>query len=63
MENQVKEKIEVKKANHGPVSMYLENIPRAVHNKILRYKNRITGERNKAFTVKQAYVEFLKDKA
>lgn len=59
MDNQVKEKIEVKK---GPVTMYLEDVPRSVHNKILSYKQKITGERMKDFTVKQAYVEFLKEK-
>jgi|ADGO01.1.fsa_nt_gi hypothetical protein len=63
MENQVKEKIEAKKRVAGaPVTMYLEDIPGDVHKKLQKYRTKIIGRYGVNYTIKQAYVEFLKDK-
>lgn len=52
----------IKKERRGPISsLTISNIPRSVHNKIVDYQMKITGERRRPFTVKQAYVEFLKE--
>jgi hypothetical protein len=59
MGNEVKENQEAKKAT-ATVSMSLNDIPASVHKKILQYRNAITGQRNRTFSVKEAYVEFLK---
>ena len=58
MENEAKELLEVKK----PVkSMRIRNIPLSVHNKIVKYKADLTGKYRRAFTLEDAYVEFLKE--
>jgi hypothetical protein len=59
MESEVKEKLEVEKK--GPVSMYLTGIPRKVHNKIIKYQSDLIGKHRKHFTLKEAYVELLKE--
>lgn len=52
----------VKKERKGPIkSLSLANVPRSVHNVMTDYQKKIIGERRKFFTVKQAYVEFLKE--
>jgi hypothetical protein len=61
MENEVKEKQELKKSSI--VSMSLNGIPRSVHNKILKYRTDIIGKYRKPFSVKEAYVEFLKEQS
>jgi ABC-type sulfate transport system substrate-binding protein len=58
MENQVREKGEKRKKSLVAISF---DVPRDVHKKILSYKNKITGLKDRDFTVKQAYVEFLKE--
>lgn len=62
MSNEVKGKLEVKKRGpNDPVSMYLQNIPTRVHKKLQRYRTEITGRDHKTYTIKEAYVEFLKE--
>lgn len=62
MSNEVKEKLEVKKrAANDPVTMYLQNIPARVHRKLQRYRTEITGRDHKTYSIKEAYVEFLKE--
>jgi hypothetical protein len=43
------------------ISMSLQGIPEAVHAKILKYRARLVGRKERSFTVKEAYVEFLKE--
>lgn len=59
MEDQVKEKVEGEKKGKG-VTMYLKDIPRSVHNKIKRYRTDLIGQHRRSFTLKEAYVEFIK---
>lgn len=59
MENEVKEKLEVSKKPGK--SMLITGIPNWVHKRLKDYQNRITGERKRKFTIKEAYVEFLKE--
>lgn len=62
MESEVKEKLEVKKREgNDPVTMYLENIPGRVHKRMLRYRAEITGRMHRKVSIKEAYVEFLKE--
>lgn len=54
----------IKKERRGAISsLTISNIPRSVHSKIVEYQLKISGERRKYYTVKQAYVEFLKEAA
>jgi hypothetical protein len=50
MENEVKEKQELKKSSI--VSMSLNGIPRSVHNKILKYRTDIIGKYRKPLQCK-----------
>lgn len=56
--DEVKEKAEVRK---GPVTLTLTDIPRSVHNRILKYRRKLNSERQKDFNLKTSYVEFLKE--
>jgi hypothetical protein len=62
MEIEVKEKLEVSKtkARKGK-TITLQNIPNWVHKRIKNYQIRISAQHGKKFTVKEAYVEFLKE--
>lgn len=52
----------VKKEHKGPIkSLTLNDIPRSVHKKMGDYQTKITGDRRKKYTIKQAYVEYLKE--
>ena len=51
-----------KRVPKSKVSMPLENIPMSVHNKIKSYRRKINYERKAGYNIKQAYVEFLKEK-
>lgn len=59
METQINEKEPKRRTK---VTMALEDIPPSVHEKLKKYNRRINADRNKSFTIKQAYVEFLKEK-
>ena len=64
MENEVKEKLEVSKRKRGSTTgITLEEIPLWVHKRVKDFQLRISSERGRKFTVKQAYVEFLKESA
>lgn len=51
-----------KRVPKSKVSMPLKDIPMSVHNKIKRYKRKINSERQADYNIKEAYVEFLKEK-
>lgn len=60
MEAENSEKI--KKERKGPIkSLTLNDIPRPVHRFLGEYQKKITGDRRKKYTIKQAYVEYLKE--
>ena len=59
MENESKP---TKRVPKSKVSMTLTNIPRSVHNKIKSYKRKVNAERRADYNIKEAYVEFLKEK-
>jgi hypothetical protein len=62
METQVIQKNEVSKSKSVTgKTLTLRGIPNWVHKRIKNYQNRISAEKNKKFTIKEAYVEFLKD--
>lgn len=61
--DEVKEKIEVKKSRKRGVALVLTGIPGRVHEAMKAYQRKISAERGKKFTVKDAYVEFLKEKS
>jgi hypothetical protein len=42
------------------ISMSLNDIPRGVHKKIVKYRSQITGKQMRKVSVKEAYVEALK---
>lgn len=58
MQDEVKEKIEVKKSVK---SIRLRNIPVSVHNKLKIYQADLTGKYRKWFTLEDAYREFIKE--
>lgn len=61
MDNEVKEKLEVSKSRKsGGITLTLHGIPQRVHSVIQKYQTKIIGERGRKFTIKQAYVEWLK---
>jgi len=47
--------------NSAPVSLTLLNIPRHVHNKLKKYRRKINNDRQADYSIKGAYVEFLKE--
>ena len=58
IEGEVKEKVGVRK---GPVTLTLTNVPRSVHNRIMKYRRKINSEQQKDYNLKASYVEFLKE--
>lgn len=64
MESEVKEKLEHKDGKDGKrksVSITLKGIPMSVHNRVKSFKREINKLRDKDLTIKQAYVEYLKE--
>lgn len=52
----------IKKDRKGPIkSLTLNDIPRSVHKFIGGYQTKLIGDRRKKYTIKQAYVEYLKE--
>jgi hypothetical protein len=56
-----KAKVKKGKAPKKAVTLTIEDVPIAVHNRIKRYRMKITGRDNKKYRVMQAYAEFLKE--
>jgi hypothetical protein len=62
MEIEVKEKLEVtKKNNSNTTGITLEGIPLLVHKKLQQYQLRISSQRRRKFTIKEAYIDWLKE--
>ena len=61
MDSEVKEILEVKKGHKQGKTLTLTGIPAKVNEKMKTYQKKISYERNKKYTLKSSYVEFLKD--
>jgi hypothetical protein len=64
MESEVKEKLEVKqKTKSNTTGITLEGIPLWVHKRVKAFQLKISSELGRKLTVKEAYIEFLKEAA
>ena len=61
MDTKVNELTEPKKKN--TVTVTLSGVPKSVHNRVAKYRTQLTGKHERNFTMKEAYVEFLKEAA
>lgn len=61
MGDEVKEKPEQKETRRAFVSITMPDVPIAVHNKLIKYRRKISGERQKDYNIMAAYTEFLKE--
>lgn len=59
--DEVKEKLEVKKARRRGITLTLPGVPAKVNEKVKGYQRKISAERGKKYNLKAAYVEFLKE--
>lgn len=62
MNDEVKEKAEQKEpVRRTSVSVTIPDVPMGVHNKIIKYRRKISSDRQRDFSMMEAYNEFLKE--
>jgi hypothetical protein len=55
-------KIDTKKAKKSGKSVRLDEVPEFAHKHIKKYKNRINADREKNYTLNEAYTQFVIEK-
>jgi len=61
MENGLITKVKPAKKGKNTVSVLLKGVPMWFHKRMMDYRRKINFERRQAFTLPEAYVEYLKD--
>lgn len=61
MDGEVKEKIETKEAKRSAVSLTIRNVPISVHNKMIKWNRKLNADRQRTYSIMEAYAEFLKE--